>query len=84
MALFLGRKTNLSPAIYNQIIDNIKILPDLQRQILADQYIKEVAKEIPKFKHFFFLGRFLQYPIALESSLKFKEITYLFSSGYPS
>jgi glucosamine--fructose-6-phosphate aminotransferase (isomerizing) len=60
-------------------------VPVMIEDILADTAtIRKVAQKIAKFKNFFFLGRHYQLPIARESSLKLKEITYLHSESYPS
>lgn len=53
--------------------------------ILADTAnIRNIAQELMKYNDFFFLGRHYQLPIAHESSLKLKEISYLHSESYPS
>ncbi|MEM2963240.1 MAG: glutamine--fructose-6-phosphate transaminase (isomerizing) [Candidatus Anstonellales archaeon] len=46
--------------------------------------IKKLAKMLSKMRDFFFIGRGLSYPIALEGALKLKEITYLHAEGYPA
>jgi glucosamine--fructose-6-phosphate aminotransferase (isomerizing) len=46
--------------------------------------IRKIAQDFSKYKDFFFLGRHYQVPIARESSLKLKEISYLHSEFYPS
>jgi glucosamine--fructose-6-phosphate aminotransferase (isomerizing) len=85
LAIFLGKKRNLSKAKYEQILRELAKVPTMIEDILADQtQIKEVAKEICKYNNFFFLWRHYQLPIATESSLKLKEITYLHAESYPS
>jgi glucosamine--fructose-6-phosphate aminotransferase (isomerizing) len=60
-------------------------VPTMIEDVLADTAnIRNIAKEISEYKNFFFLGRHYQLPIARESSLKLKEITYLHSESYPS
>lgn len=60
-------------------------VPIMIEDILADTAnIRNIAKEISEYSNFFFLGRQYQLPIARESSLKLKEITYLHSESYPS
>jgi glucosamine--fructose-6-phosphate aminotransferase (isomerizing) len=49
-----------------------------------DKWFKEAAKSLSEFKGFLYLGRGINYPIALEGALKLKEITYLHAEGYPS
>ena len=85
LALFLGKKRNLPKAKYEQILRELAKVPIMIEDIIEDQIaIKEIAQEISKYQSFFFLGRHYQLPIANESSLKLKEITYLHSESYPS
>jgi len=46
--------------------------------------ISSVAQEYAKYHRFFFLGRHVGYPFALEAALKLKEISYIFAMGYPA
>ena len=48
------------------------------------QIIQDVAPAYAQYKHVIFLGRHINYPLALEASLKLKEISYIFSQCYPS
>jgi glucosamine--fructose-6-phosphate aminotransferase (isomerizing) len=49
-----------------------------------DKWFKEAAHSLSHFKGFLYLGRGINYPVALEGALKLKEITYLHAEGYPS
>lgn len=85
LALFLGKKRALSKGKYEQILRELAKVPTMIEDILAEQkQIRELAQELKAYNSFFFLGRHYQLPIANESSLKFKEITYLHSESYPS
>ncbi|MDD3263194.1 MAG: glutamine--fructose-6-phosphate transaminase (isomerizing) [Candidatus Absconditabacteria bacterium] len=85
LALFLGKKRALPKAKYEQILRELAKVPTMIEDLLADQtQIRELAQELKKYNNFFFLGRHYQFPIANESSLKLKEITYLHSESYPS
>jgi glucosamine--fructose-6-phosphate aminotransferase (isomerizing) len=66
------------------MIELSKIPTMIEDIIEQNNLIKEVAVNLVDFKDFFFLGRHYQLPIANESSLKFKEISYLHSESYPS
>lgn len=85
LALFLGKKRWLSKARHDKIMSELKKVPNLIEKVL-DSYedIKIVAEKFSKYSDFFFLWRHYQLPIARESSLKFKEITYLHSEFYPT
>jgi len=48
------------------------------------EHVKDVAKQLIGSHDFFFLGRQLGYPTALEGALKLKELTYLHAEGYPA
>ncbi len=85
LALYLGQKRGLHKARYDKIMIELSKVPTMIEDILADTTnIRNIAKEISEYKNFFFLGRHYQLPIARESSLKLKEITYLHSESYPS
>ena len=70
-------------------IDNIKKeilkLSEKAEEILKDtEKIKEIAKKISSQKYMFYLGRGIDYPVAMEGALKLKEISYIFAEAYPS
>ena len=46
--------------------------------------LENLASRYKKFKNFLYLGRWLNYPIALEGALKLKEISYIHAEGYPA
>ena len=85
LALKLGRRsgiekdrgTNLIKAL-NQIDDNVKsIIDDFDA-------IKFVAEKTHNVKNFLYLGRGINFPVALEGALKLKEISYIHAEGYPA
>ena len=85
LALFLGQKRWLSKAKYDKVLTELEKIPGMIDEILdSSDQIQNVAKKLVEYKNFFFLWRHFQVPIARESSLKFKEITYLHSEFYPS
>jgi glucosamine--fructose-6-phosphate aminotransferase (isomerizing) len=60
-------------------------IPELIRQVLKnDNKIRDIAKKYYKVYNFFYIGRNLNYPIALEGALKLKEISYIHAEGYAS
>jgi len=61
-------------------------LPELAGKVLADGYndYDTLARLYHNKEHFLFLGRGLNYPIALEGALKLKEISYIHAEGYPA
>ena len=85
VALYLGRMRDLSFAAGREIVSAIKALPDLIDETLKQaDVVKRIAKKYSKFPDFLFLGRLVEYPIALEGALKLKEISYIHAEGYPA
>jgi len=65
------------------IVTALQQLPEKADQVLSDNTaIQEFAQEIARHEDLFFLGRGLDYAVALEGSLKLKEITYIHSEAY--
>lgn len=69
---------------YNLIINNLMNINMSMQNIINDPKIKEVAKSFTNTDSAFFLGRGMDYPLALEGSLKLKEISYIHSEAYPA
>ncbi|MFH0737237.1 MAG: glutamine--fructose-6-phosphate transaminase (isomerizing) [Candidatus Micrarchaeota archaeon] len=64
--------------------DKLTALPEIIEKMLGQENsIKRMAQALASKEDAFFLGRGLNYPIALEASHKFKEITYIHSEAYP-
>jgi len=60
-------------------------LPQALSDVLAvEPHIEEIAKRFHRAKDFLYLGRGINYPIALEGALKLKEISYIHAEGYPA
>ena len=65
------------------LLTELRQLPGKVQQILDDETgITELAKYMSKYEHAFFIGRGINYPIALEGALKLKEISYIHAEGY--
>ncbi len=56
----------------------------LERTLETDEAIQHIAKTFKDARDFLFLGRGINYPIALEGALKLKEISYIHAEGYPA
>jgi glucosamine--fructose-6-phosphate aminotransferase (isomerizing) len=86
LALRLGQaRGTLSPDASKPHIDALLQLPLLMEQTLklaAD--VEEVAGRFQARTDFLYLGRGINYPIALEGALKLKEISYIHAEGYPA
>lgn len=69
----------------SDMIQSLYALPSITQSLLDKQeVIKQIASECVNSRNLFFLGRGLDYAIALESSLKLKEISYVHSEAYPA
>ncbi|MGW8666873.1 glutamine--fructose-6-phosphate transaminase (isomerizing) [Streptomyces niveus] len=85
LALHLGRIRDLSVADGRRIIAGLRRLPDQIAEILETEAdIKKVAEEYADAKSMMFIGRVRGYPVALEASLKLKEISYIHAEAYPA
>ena len=82
MTLALGRRHGLAEAKEKQLIDNLKSLPAIIEKVLDDNNIETWADEFKDTLNSIFLGRGVQYPIAMEGALKLKEISYIHAEAY--
>jgi len=68
-----------------EIMRELKQLPEKAQRIIGEeQKIKELAYQYSKWDDVFFIGRGLDYAVALEGSLKLKEISYIHAEAYPA
>jgi len=86
LGMFLGRRAgHLSADRALALINELLLLPKIVEQILKDEpKIQDLAKSYFKYRDFLFLGRGINYPIALEGALKLKELSYIHAEGYPA
>jgi glucosamine--fructose-6-phosphate aminotransferase (isomerizing) len=66
------------------LIELLTIPEKVEAALLSDADIIELSKELSRKKAFLYLGRGINYPIALEGALKLKEISYIHAEGYPA
>jgi glucosamine--fructose-6-phosphate aminotransferase (isomerizing) len=85
LTVVLGKRRGLSQERQESLLLDLQKLPDYVQQTLAlDPAIKALSPAfIPK-RHALFLGRGIQYPIAMEGALKLKEISYIHAEAYPA
>lgn len=84
LALALGiRRGRLTRGESTTLISHISQIPGLiERALRMNAEIRELAKSFINTKGFLYLGRGINYPIALEGALKMKEISYIHAEGY--
>ena len=84
-ALKLGRKMGLDKIKGKNLILSLnKISDDVSSILESYKDIKKVAKNTFKADNFLYLGRGINFPVALEGALKLKEISYIHAEGYPA
>ena len=83
ISLTIANKNNLlNKDEIIEILKEIKLLPNKIEQLINNDIYQKIAEEIYKDDDIFFLGRGIDYAIALEGSLKLKEISYIHSEAY--
>ena len=84
-ALKLGRRKNLSKREGINIVKSLVGIEKTIESILDDtSNLEYIAGETVKANNFLYLGRGLNFPVALEGALKLKEISYIHAEGYPA
>ncbi|MEK7307687.1 MAG: glutamine--fructose-6-phosphate transaminase (isomerizing) [Nitrospirota bacterium] len=67
------------------LLKDLLLLPDMVEKVLRlNKPIQKIAGKFSRVKDFLYLGRGINYPIALEGALKLKEISYIHAEGYPA
>ena len=85
LALNIGRKKGLSKDRGKELINALKRIDQDVSDILSNiDNIKNVAKLTSTANHYLYLGRGINFPVALEGALKLKEISYIHAEGYPA
>lgn len=68
-----------------ELLKELLMVPGKVETVLAvDEEIRKIAKDVFKARGFLYLGRGINYPVALEGALKLKEISYIHAEGYPA
>ncbi len=83
-ALQFGRSRRLSLATGRRLLGALsEIVPKMEKALEQDKKIQKLAEKYQNYKNFLFLGRGINFPVALEGSLKLKEISYIHSEAFP-
>jgi glucosamine--fructose-6-phosphate aminotransferase (isomerizing) len=84
LGLWLGRQRGAIAAedVKKRIHDLVEIPRMVEKTLELDGAVAAVARELASARDFLYLGRGLQFPIALEGALKLKEISYIHAEGY--
>lgn len=80
---FAIKKGTINREFYDSMISKMKEIPSKIQEILDnEEYIKEIAKTVVSSDHAFYLGRGIDYSLAMEGSLKLKEISYIHAEAF--
>ncbi|MEE8077249.1 MAG: glutamine--fructose-6-phosphate transaminase (isomerizing) [Candidatus Binatia bacterium] len=85
-AVWLGRVNGcLKPAGARRLLEDLMRLPHwIEEALKLEGEIAKMTQELSEVQDFLYLGRGINYPIALEGALKLKEISYIHAEGYPA
>jgi glucosamine--fructose-6-phosphate aminotransferase (isomerizing) len=85
LCLALARRSGLEKDREQELITELVETPSLLETVLEmDDRIEQLAERFADKEHALFLGRGIQYPIAMEGALKLKEISYIHAEAYPA
>jgi glutamine---fructose-6-phosphate transaminase (isomerizing) len=85
LALYLARQRGLSAEEGQAFAAELTKIPLLMSQALSlEAEVQAVAQEYGHQRNFLYLGRGVNFPVALEGALKLKEISYIHAEGYPA
>ena len=83
--LLIARKKTMSVVSGQQLLEDLSEIPEKVRTIIAQSHIiEEIADKYKEKRNFLYLGRGINFPVALEGALKLKEISYIHAEGYPA
>jgi len=80
---FAKELSTISDEVFDEIALELKKLPEKADLLLTkEEEIKKLAEKYSKVEHLFYIGRGLDYAVALEGALKLKEISYIHAEAY--
>jgi glucosamine--fructose-6-phosphate aminotransferase (isomerizing) len=85
LAAHISRVRGSSDATIDAALRLVRKLPDeIERVLNQNDQCLALARKFSQYESFLFLGRDIDYPIALEGALKLKEVSYIHAEGYPT
>ena len=86
MAMMIGkRKGTINTEKFNRLVVEMNTIPEKLKTVLKqDKLIEKIAKIYHESTNALYLGRGINFPLALEGALKLKEISYIHAEGYPA
>ena len=85
ISLLLARMRNMSLERGREVIKHLQEIPQkVEETLKKEDEVKKIAQLYHKKNNFLYLGRGINFPVALEGALKLKEISYIHAEGYPA
>lgn len=85
VAIHFGRRRGMSIRQGLELLNALEMLPELADQVLEqNEIVREIVAQYVDAENFLYIGRSLEYPIALEGALKLKEVSYIHAEGLPA
>lgn len=86
IALNLGhKKGNIPQSRFHELLTELDSIPNkIETMLKSDDRILEITAKYGQMSNFLYLGRGVNFPVALEGALKLKEISYIHAEGYPA
>ncbi|HWZ22103.1 MAG TPA: glutamine--fructose-6-phosphate transaminase (isomerizing), partial [Cytophagaceae bacterium] len=86
MAIIVANKKGIiTESKFQELLIDLENIPKkIEKALLLNDSIKNIAEEFKDAKNFLYLGRGFNFPVALEGALKLKEISYIHAEGYPA
>jgi glucosamine--fructose-6-phosphate aminotransferase (isomerizing) len=85
LAIHYGRQRGMSIRQGLELLDSLERLPELAEKVLkTDEQIRAISEEYVDAANFLYIGRSMEFPIALEGALKLKEVSYIHAEGLPA
>jgi len=85
LTILFARKRDMTREEAIPFLKSLQKIPEYIRKITeGSDAIKEIAKIYKDDRNFLYLGRGINFPVALEGALKLKEISYIHAEGYPA
>ncbi len=85
LVIALGRRAGLTAEKEAELVQALHKLPAICDQVLQlDAEVQAISEQFSEKHHALFLGRGVEYPVAMEGALKLKEISYIHAEAYPA
>jgi len=86
LALMLAeKKGSIAASRYYRLLHELNSIPEkLEKALQTNEQVQKIAEKFCKNSNALYLGRGINFPVALEGALKLKEISYIHAEGYPA